>query len=961
MMLEKGRTTVVFKAIIGMVCWACLTLPALAQGVGAIGGIVRDDSGAVLPGATVTLSAPGLIGGNQTTVTNGTGAYEFTRLVPATYSVKAELQGFRSVVQESILVNADQTSRADLSLAVGNVEETITVSGQSPLLDTTSALNQAVMTRDVLDALPMPRDVFNIAKVAPGFTTARGPDVGGKDSMLTSGTVRVHGSTGSDQAFMVDGMDMTSYSGGLSFTLDSFAFQEINYQGGNLPADKTASGVVSNMITRTGTNTFHGAAMFIGTPGWQADNYPTAVRAQLLAGVPAFARAANPNIEPGQTILHMFESGFSMSGPVIRDRIWFMGSSKLSEVDSYRVGSYNADGTQLLDDNQLRQLTGKGSWAVNTQNQVHFTYGWVHKGRYHQAGGPTVTEFFDTAASFYNPSRNHLQMGRWTNVLSSRLVMDAAAIQHYGQTNRRFQPGLVKDGDIPRFDSITRINTVAPANGEINEGRRAQIASSVSYSAGTHDLRVGYQFTRTVNTRGNYSSSHAPAGLRAVYRNGLPDSVNTYNTPTRWTPKTHEHALYLQDRWRAAAKLTLNFGFRFETLYGWINNRGEQLCQVQTIFVQGQCFPAVEGVPDWKSPTVRSSAAYDLRGDGRTALKFSANTYRGIVQGRTIPDQISPIRTVNDTRAWTVCATGQTSGCDLNGDRTPQLNELGPSTGFNLGTTNRYADDLTWPKVFEASTEIEQQLMGNMVFSAAYYYRKTYDLIGSRNLAVPTASYTPLTVTEVSSGRTVTVYNQNSALRGRFDVVFDNSDVLDARAHAVDLVVQKRMSNRWMLMASLSTVNNETYIFGTSDLNNPNFQFGRGPSDTEIPYMVKASGAYILPSDINLALSYQHYAGWPDTNTVLVTAQTARLTQVNQEVVIEPRGTTDLPAVRTLDFTLGKTVRFGGIRLEPRFEMFNLLNEGVITRRVTQLGSAYGNAIDYLGGRLMKAGFNMSW
>ena len=173
----------------------CLSSPALAQGVGAIGGTVRDESGAIMPGATVTLSSPGVIGGGQSTVSDGTGAYQFTRLVPGTYSVKAELQGFRTVIQEGIRVSADNTSRADLKLSVGALEESITVAGTAPLLDTTSALNQTVMSREVLDTLPTARDIFSIARLAPALTVGK-LDVGGKDSLMNSNTVFIHGSTG---------------------------------------------------------------------------------------------------------------------------------------------------------------------------------------------------------------------------------------------------------------------------------------------------------------------------------------------------------------------------------------------------------------------------------------------------------------------------------------------------------------------------------------------------------------------------------------------------------------------------------------------------------------------------------------------------------------------------------------------------------------------------------------------
>jgi hypothetical protein len=124
-----------------------LSLPSLAQAVGAIGGTIADSSGAVLPGVTVTLSSPGIIGGDRTAVTDSRGVYEFATVVPGTYSVRADLTGFRSAIQQSVTVNADHTSRVDLSLAVGSVEETITVSGAQPLLDVTSALHQTVMSR----------------------------------------------------------------------------------------------------------------------------------------------------------------------------------------------------------------------------------------------------------------------------------------------------------------------------------------------------------------------------------------------------------------------------------------------------------------------------------------------------------------------------------------------------------------------------------------------------------------------------------------------------------------------------------------------------------------------------------------------------------------------------------------------------------------------------------------------
>src|SRR6185295_4466833 len=184
---------VVGRSVVVLAFTMCFTMPALGQGVGAIGGTISDPSGAVLPGVTVTLSNPrGTIGGNQESVTDARGAFQFIRLVPGTYTVKADLAGFRSAAQENIVVNADVTARVDLKLEIGTLSEGITVKGESPLLDTTSALKQTVLSREVLDSLPNRIDVWSVARVIPSVVLSK-LDVGGSESFLQS-TATVHGS-----------------------------------------------------------------------------------------------------------------------------------------------------------------------------------------------------------------------------------------------------------------------------------------------------------------------------------------------------------------------------------------------------------------------------------------------------------------------------------------------------------------------------------------------------------------------------------------------------------------------------------------------------------------------------------------------------------------------------------------------------------------------------------------------
>ena len=397
--------------------------------------------------------------------------------------------------------------------------------------------------------------------------------------------------------------------------------------------------------------------------------------------------------------------------------------------------------------------------------------------------------------------------------------------------------------------------------------------------------------------------------------------------------------------------MTLNIGLRYEDAHGWLNDGEKPLCQQTTIFIQGSCFPAVKGVPDFKAFVPRVSMVYDVSGNGKTALKFSANRYKDRVT-ETYLTRINPIGLSSDTRPWT----------DLNRDLVPQLNELGPSTGFNIGTTNRYASDLKWPTTNELDFEVEQELPGKVVVGAGYFYRGYRDVIGQKNELVPTSSYIPLTVTEVTTGQTVSLFNQDPATRGKFDTVYFNTPEMNKTFHGFDLTVQKRMANRWMMMGSV-TYGHDVGNSG-GDLNNPNnAQYRIGvATGYDVPVFVKLSGSYLLPYGLQASGSFQYYTGWPETTVVRVASDTVRLTQTTQNVIIEPRGATRMDNVRLVDLSFKKSLRAGkGTRLEPRLDIYNLLNRATVTNRIQQLGPSYHNVIDLLGARMIKLGANIGW
>jgi hypothetical protein len=916
---------------------------AMAQGnFGSISGTAADSSGAVLPGVTVTLSNPGTIGGSQVAVTDTRGAYQFPRLVPGRYSVKGELTGFRPVVIDQIVVNAQATARADLMLQLGDLQESVTVSGEAPLLDTTAVLNQTVMTRDVLDTLPGTNDVWAIGRLVPAVIQ-NNIDVGGTGAFQQS-TTSVHGSRGgSETNYLIDGMNIGSVSGdgGIQIYFDPFMFEQLNYQTGGVTAETSRGGFVYNMVTQTGTNKLKGSFMFNGSnEDLQSNNISPELRTQLLAGVPPLALAANPNLQPGSKILRMHDLGLTVTGPIFADKLWFVGTLKRTRLDQLRVGSYNPDGTQFVDDNKMVTYSGKLSYALDKSSQLHYTYLYSNKQRFHRSGN-SLTDFWESASTHLQELEGHVNQGRWTKTLSSKMVMDLS-----GSNIKNFQPQVprpeVHPGDIAKFDSIRRSHMTAQEVYEVSRDRRTVAHGSVSYFTGSHDLKAGVQWDNGRYFAENFSTSD----MRAVYRNGVPDSVNTYNTPVSRTAYVQDTAAFIQDKWAATRKLSLSLGFRLEKFRGW----QPETCQVQTKFVNAQCFPALEDVPNWLDPSPRFGAIYDIQGDGRTAIKFGAGRYNiGTATGHI--DRVNPVSVTSDTRSWV----------DSNNDLLPQISELGPSTGFNFGTTNRYSDDLKRPYAMEYFLEFDRQIAKNTVVSAGYYYRTNERLIGNKNLLVPTSGYIPIKVVEKTSGREVTVYNQDPATRGKFDVLWDNFSELDTVYKGIDLRINKRLADRWMVSASGSFGKNVGDTFPGNDLNNPNFQFRRGAVGMDLPWVLKFSGIYEMPYGITAAGNIQSYAGSPESTTVSVSSASAVLTQVNQSIQVEPRGDTRTPSLTLVDVSLRKVLRMNDRTIEPVFEMHNLMNVATVQSRNTVLGPAYGVAANIARGRLLKFAVNVKF
>ena len=500
---------------------------------------------------------------------------------------------------------------------------------------------------------------------------------------------------------------------------------------------------------------------------------------------------------------------------------------------------------------------------------------------------------------------------------------------------------------------------------------RQTIKGNVSWILGAHDVKLGFEYQDNERDVKVWSTS----GLRANFANGVPASVNTYlvsvtqaddsdgsDIPWLYSPREAVSGTFVQDRWNVHRRVTLNAGVRFDTQ----SSRLGQTCRPDTVFLPGECYAGVEA-PSFRDFAPRFNVVWDVNGDGRTAVKFSANRYNQPIAVQIV-ERLNPLAggnnlgqasSVTNQRQWlpqSRCNEAGVLGCDRNGDLVPQLNELGPSPGYVLeGVNASYDPGLKREISNEYSVEFQRQLPQEMVVSASFVRSETRRNIGNRNTAAPPSTWIgPLTVTERTSGESVQVWNRGTAAAAFLNY---NDPDLDLTYHGVDITVNKRMSHRWSMTGGGSFGHARVKSRGgnRSDPNVIESSFDTGVPFGDRPWSYRATGVYELPWELFVSGTWQYMIGAPETTAVLVTNQTIQLAQGNQSVVVAPIGDIRLPNVASLDLSLRRRFPLGGGKtLAPRIDIFNATNEATIANWVSQLGPTYHNPSDVQRGRLIK-------
>jgi len=942
-----------FRRISAVACALVLVLvgSASAQQSGSLTGVVRDAQGGVLPGVTVNVTGEALLGQTRSSVTGDQGTWTVQSLPPGTYNVAFDLTGFTPAKREGLQVQVNRATRVDVELGVGTLQETVTVSGDSPVVDVSSTVTQTNVSKELYENIPTGRNPWVMAGLVPGVVTGR-LDVGGTEGMQQY-NLEAFGSADSQKSFSIDGLKTNWGGGSGGSTMQYYGFEmydEYNMQTASGTAESDVSGVYMNMVTKSGGNRFNSDTNFyFMNDALQGDNVDDDLLKRL-------------GLQPGQTtgaagnpVDISYDWSSTLGGPVKKDKAWFFGAVRRWRLDQLQIGATNPDGSQAIDDNLIRNVMGKFTAQATASTRASFMFNRNDKFRYHRRDAPYL--FVEDKATVLQdqPAQNYV--AQVNSVLGQKAVLDARFGRMWGVFPSRYQSD-VQPTDIAIRDVVrnTRINAAEIQS--LNPNYRYQGNATLSYFvpslAGSHDFKAGMQLSWEDMEYERIRNGDILLELR----DGVPFQAQISNTPINSDHRLQTWGAFLQDRW-VAGRATFNLGVRMD---GVSASLPAQASPAGT-YVGERSFGDSD-VFDYKFNIMpRVGVSYDLFGNGKTALKaYYGRFYNQF--GSEIAETVNPNALATQNVPWT----------DRNGNGTLDPGELGTIPQFSAGLFPTFDQNAKRPYNDEVNVGLEHQLAGNMAVGVAYHRRNHRDGLGLIDLARPFEAYTPqdATYTDIDGQvKSITIYKllpQYGTLQNR---QITNVDVLKSTYNGVQFDFQKKMSNRWQMLAGVSVQKHRGFdhsgtftqggtVSACALLNDPNCLINRdnGSVFTDIPWTFNLSGSYMTPFwDIMFAAKYNARAGDPLNRTQVFTFANPTTTQPSETVRVAPRGTDRTDTVNQfLDLRFSKRMQIGIMNLEPTLDLFNVLNANHVLAQNEALGATWGRPSRILTPRIIRFG-----
>ncbi len=1011
-----------------VVVWS-LVLPAAAWAQASIAGSVRDSSGAVLPGVTVEAASPALIEKVRSVVTDSQGVYRIVDLRPGPYVVTFTLPGFNTFRRSGIELRAEFTATVDAELAVGALEETITVSGEAPLVDTRSARAQTQYASETLQSLPGTGRLSTLISVLPGAVlNNEGDRASGNLSDRSQTRFAIHGAPNAQP--VIDGMntEMAASNTGV-FVWNSVNFQEVVAETSGIGADRDTGGMQLNMIPKDGGNVFSGTAnIAYSGPDLQSNN----INDELIA------RGLDSSTRGLSSIKKFIEASGGLGGPIKQNKLWFFGAARKSVTHAYAAGIYwnahkqpesmlyvpdlsrPAHSNDFYRDYSLRltlQATEKHKFVVSGsfQHNCNCVYA-----LFRPQGGPLVTPEAATEHE-YEPAFN--VTATWTYPVTNRmLIMFAGGANHITQTNRR---GAGVDENSIQITEQSLDLKYGAAYGPTAGGssystlprRQYHQQFSVNYVTGSHNLKTGLNI-REVRTGNNekYGADLFMANRAILYTFNLqrPVSLQLLATPTHFEESANDIAVYAQDQW-TIRQLTVNMGLR----YNDVDMSSPELVLPPGFFVGERLVPAAEHIPHWRNLSPRVGAAFDLFGDGRTAVKGSFGRYPDIIR-------VSPANPVSQfslvtNRTWNDTLLG--AGDRRSGNFVPDCELLNPVANGECGAWSdqnfgrQRLSTLNAPDSLEgfnqqfhnwqASATLQHELTEGLALNAGYFRTWYGGFLATDNQAIAgAANFDSYCITAPTDSRLpggggnqiCGLYDIKPALFGRVDNLVTQASNYGKQTqvyNGVDLTLNGRFGQGGQFSGGLSvgrTVTDNCFLNDNPSVTTAAFpnvpaltstvprtsQFCNAAPPWSSGTQVKFLAVYPLPWDLETSAIFQNSPGVPITAGYVVTnaqvraaigrnlaacpSQATATCNATVRTELIPPNTMFEPRLTQVDVRLSRLFRLPGTtRLRGTLDIYNLFNASSVLSMGPTYGPAWLNAAQVLSARLLRVGAQLDF
>jgi len=947
-----GRLCTAFEKRVWIGLLACaLTVGvasrATAQGLtsGSIRGTVTDNSSGALPGVSVTASGTALQA-VRTAVTDTSGEYRFTDLPVGKYTLTFELAGFRQFVREGIELSANFTATVNVVMALGSLEETVTVSGQSPVVDVTSTTRAVrVQGEFIADVLPGDRTMSDVMAVTPGVQITARPDMG-RGREASSGSGRVFGTTGQINP-LVEGIStrQDANSPGNNPDLATAAeVQIVSVAGG---ASQATPGVATNVIVKSGGNDFHGRFEASGmSERFQGNNLTDELIAQ--------------GITVGDNLIMNRDLQADFGGRIIRDKLWFYGAIHDLDSEANNLGYSEAPGADgvygtaddipgtnwIYNDNQTAKVTYQASPNYRLTGFYTRYWSWVP-----ERAGNRLNPRESLRSFSYDPVQ---WKGELQGTVGSRLVFNVLSGRYSYFADYNAQPD--SGGSPSRTDLTTRLNLGPNINQDKRPRVNWQTTGSLTFFPegrllGQHELKVGGSLYTLSNGTGQPNGLHGNYFL--TFDNGAAREMRTYNYPLYPENRMDEYGFYVEDSWRPASRLTLNLGLRMDYFNTFVPAQSKEQGQ----FGGAGSFDRVS-VNDWVAPAPRLGVAFDVFGTGRTVIKGSFGRFNH-TPGDSFAQNfnLNTVQTVN--YRWR----------DVNGNNDYDTGEVnlnlnGPDfISISAASNNILNPDLQIPRTNQYQGTVEQELVHNAAVSFSYVYlrqSKLYELVNVRRpyevWNVPLTRIDPGpdgVVGGGDDGDLMTIYDYDPAYRGAAFVqnqFHNRTSERDNTYTTIETILQKRTSNGWGGQASFSTTKFHEWRVGI--VQSPNDRLF--PVNESRDWSVKANANRDLPWGLGVSGSWILSKGVRGQRTFVFRnlPQSSTLT-----LPVETFGELDSPNRGLVNLRATKAWRFSGAkRIRVALDVLNLLNGAPPYAISYASGPTYGQWSEILSPRILKGG-----